>query len=226
MAIIVSGIFLAAPVAAQARHITALPAPHSKLLVGVMLGYNSGQGIDATISPQNLFGRSPLHARFGLRYASVNAGDAALARHVFINDNTNGTPQESGHTIGLKLDLLYPVHLFSAARTHAFAGFRYARFTGDYRYVGGNEDFEITSNHWGFGGGLETAYPISRRVAMTLTAGLDYFLPSRLYGHDTAYSPDGTTENPKAGYTYADADRAVGQPKLSPIMMVGMQFGL
>lgn len=223
---LLAGVLMATPVAAQSRRAIPMPAPHSNLLVGVTLGYNSGHGIDATISPQHLFGQSPLHARFGVRYASVNAGDAALARHVFINDNTNGTPQQSGHTMGLKFDLLYPVRLFASTQTHAFAGFRYTRFTGDYRYVGGNEDFEIVSHHWGFGGGLETAYPVSRRVAMTLTAGLDYFLPSRLYGHDTAYSPDGTTENPKAGYTYADADRAVGQPKLAPIMMVGLQLGL
>lgn len=223
---LLAGVLMATPVAAQSRRAIPMPAPHSNLLVGVTLGYNSGQGIDATISPQHLFGQSPLRARFGVRYASVNAGDAALARHVFINDNTNGTPQQSGHTMGLKFDLLYPVRLFASTQTHAFAGFRYTRFTGDYRYVGGNEDFEIVSHHWGFGGGLETAYPVSRRVAMTLTAGLDYFLPSRLYGHDTAYSPDGTTENPKAGYTYADADRAVGQPKLAPIMMVGLQLGL
>lgn len=225
MSAMLAGMLLAAPAAAQTRRPVTIPAPDSRVLVGVTLGYNSGQGIDATISPQHLFGQSPLHARFGLRYASVNAGDAALARHVFINDNTNGTPQESGHTLGLKLDLLYPVHLFASLRSHAFAGVRYTRFTGDYRYVGGNEDFEIVSHHWGFGGGLETAYPVSRRVAMTLTAGMDYFLPSRLYGHDTAYSPDGTSENPKGNYTYADADRAVGQPKLSPIMMVGLQLG-
>jgi hypothetical protein len=117
------------------------------------------------------------------------------------------------------------VHLLGNGRTHAFGGVRYTRFAGDYRYVGGNEDFEIRSNHWGFGGGLEMAYPVRPRLDMTLTAGVDYFMPSRLYGHDTAYSPDGTSENPKAGYTYSDADRAVGQPKLAPIMMVGMQLG-
>lgn len=221
-----AGIVLASPLAAQQRRLpTAAVAPGSRFLVGLMVGYNSGGGVDATITPLHLFGGSPLRARAGIRYASVNAGDAALARHVFINDNTNGTPEESGHTLGLKLDLLVPVNLLSAGRTRAFGGFRYTQFVGDYRYVGGNEDFEIRSHHWGLGGGLETAYPVSSRVAMTLTAGVDYFFPSRLYGHDTAYSPDGTSENPKAGYNYADADRAVGQPKLSPIMMAGMQIG-
>ena len=56
---------------------------------------------------------------------------------------------------------------------------------------------------------------------MVLTAGLEYFFASTLTAHDTAYSPDGDDVNPREGYTYADADAAVGQPKLAPNLLMG-----
>lgn len=190
---------------------------------GVSLGYNSGKSFDFHLTTP-AFGRHlPLKARFAFRYAGVDPGDGLLARHVFINDNTNGTLEQSGTTWGFKLDVLHPVHLF-ANHASVYAGVRHAWFTGDYRFVGGNEDFEIKSNHWGFGGGLETEYPVGRRVTLLLTGGLDYFLPSSMYGHDATYRPDNNNTNPRNDYNYSDADKAVGQPKFAPIMMVGMDY--
>jgi hypothetical protein len=187
-------------------------------------GYRSGWAVEALVVAHDFLHRSPLRVRFGLRYAAVNAGRAMDARHVFINDNTNGTPEQRAHTTGLKLDLLYPVHLFGQSHLYAFGGLRRAWYTADYRFVGGNEDFEVTSNHWGLGGGLEKRYQVSPLVALTLTAGFDYYFPSMIYGHDTAYFPDGTSVNGRAGYTYADADRAVGQPKLDPQLTLGFEY--
>jgi len=202
-----------------------LPAQTRSNYSGVLTaGYRSGPGLEALVVADHVLGRTPLRVRLGLRYAAVGAGRAMDARHVFINDNTNGTPEESAHTFGLKLDLLYPVHLFGQSHLYAFGGLRRAWYTADYRFVNGNEDFEVTSNHWGLGGGLEKRYPVSPRVALTLAVGLDYYFPSAIYGHDTTYFPDGTSVNGRPGYTYADADNAVGQPKLDPQVTLGFEL--
>jgi hypothetical protein len=215
---------LAAPsLAAQTRSHLAAPSP-SHFSAALTAGYRSGRGVEALVIAHDFLGRSPLRVRLGLRYADVNAGRAMDARHVFINDNTNGTPEEHANNSGLKLDLLYPVHLLGQPHLYAFGGPRYARYRADYRFVGGNEDFEVASHHWGFGAGLENRYPVSPRVALTLAAGVDYYLPSTIYGHDTSYSPDGTSVNGRPGYSYSDADRAVGQPKLDPIMTLGFEL--
>lgn len=146
------------------------------------------------------------------------------ARHVFINDNTNGTLEEHANTTGLKLDLLYPVYLFGQSQLYAFGGPRRAWYKADYRFVGGNEDFEVTSNHLGFGAGLEKRYPMSPRLALSLAAGFDYYLASAIYGHDTSYSPDGTSVNGRDGYSYGDADHTVAQPKLDPLLTLGVEL--
>jgi hypothetical protein len=203
----------------------ALPAQTRSHFSGVLTaGYRSGGAVEALVVAHDFLRGSPLMVRLGLRYAAVNAGRAMDARHVFINDNTNGTPEEHATTSGFKLDLLYPVRLFGQSHLYAFGGLRRAWYKADYRFVGGNEDFEVTSNHWGLGGGLEKRYRMSPRVALILGGGLDYYFPSMIYGHDTSYSPDGTSVNGRAGYTYADADHAVGQPKLDPQMTLGFEF--
>jgi hypothetical protein len=187
-------------------------------------GYRSGRGFEAMVVAHDFLGRSPLRVRLGLRYADVNAGHAMDARHVFINDNTNGTPDQHANTTGLKLDLLYPVRLLGQSRLYAFGGPRRAWYKADYRFVGGNEDFEVTSDHWGIGAGLEKRYLMSTRLALTLAGGFDYYFPSTIYGHDTSYSPDGTSVNGRAGYTYASADHAVAQPKLDPLLVLGVEL--
>jgi hypothetical protein len=213
----------AQPLAAQTRPYAATRSS-SHFSAALTAGYRSGRGVEALLIAHDFLGRSPLRVRLGARYAAVNAGRAMDARHVFINDNSNGTPEENASTSGLKLDLMYPVHLWGQSRLSVFGGPRYARYKADYRFVGGNEDFEVSSHHWGFGAGLENRYPVSPRVALTLAAGIDYYRPNTLYGHDTSYSPDGTSVNGRAGYSYADADRAVGQPKLDPNMTLGIEL--
>lgn len=217
------GVTFALPLGAQA-HRTA-PAPiRPALLGGLAVGYNSGRAVDAQVTVANLLPRSALALRMGLRYAAVDPGLPGAARQVFINDATNGTPEKHGHTWGLKLDVLHPVRLLGIPNASAFAGLRHARFLGNFRFVGGNEDFDVRSSHWGVGGGLESRYAVSPRVSLAVGGGVDYFFPSRMYGHDTAYSPNGDNENPRQGYSYSDADRAIGQPKLAPILSLGLDY--
>jgi len=192
---------------------------------GVTLGYRSGVGVRASGMVSGFTPSFPVTARFGIGYTSLDAGEPLDARSVFINDATNGVPQESGHTWSLELDILYPVRVFSLPRSHAYGGVRYAHFNGNFNFVGGNEDFDVTSNHWGVGGGLESYFWMSRRIDLVFSAGLDYYFSSRLSGHDTSYSPDEANVNPRNDYTYSDADAAVGQPKLEPLLMFGFRYG-
>jgi hypothetical protein len=164
----------------------------------------------------------PLQARFRLGRTAVDAGSPSAARRVFINDATNGTPRENGHTWDFGLDGIYPI----GPRTSAFGGIRYSRFKANFKFVGGNEDFDVTSSHWGLAAGLEAVYPMGERTSLLLAGGAEYFLSSRLTGHDTSYSPDGDNVNPRQEYTYSDADRAVGQPTLRPMALVGVSYRL
>ena len=96
----------------------------------------------------------PLHPRFGIGYTSVEPGSALDARRVFINNNTNGTPGERGRVWDFKLDLLFPVDVLAPRRAYAFGGVRHATFNANFSFVGGNEDLDVRSKYWGFGGGL------------------------------------------------------------------------
>jgi hypothetical protein len=195
-----------------------------RFAAGMQFGYRDGASVDVTITAMDFASGFELPLRFGLAYASVEPGVALDARRIFINNATNGIPEEAGKTIGARLDVLVPVSILSLPRAYAFGGVRHARFSGNFKFIGGNEDFDIRSNQWGLGGGVESYFGISRRVDMVFTAGLDHFFSSTLSGHDTSYSPDGEDVNPREDYTYSDADAAVGQPKLEPAILLGLSY--
>ncbi len=191
---------------------------------GLLAGYKGGFGIRASGTVSGFTPSFPVKARLGIGYVSVDAGRPLDARRVFINDATNGVPQKKGHYWDFNLDLLYPISLGSLPRAHLYGGLRHARFTGNFKFVGGNEDFDIKSNHWGFGAGLETYIGASPRFDVVISAGLDYYFSSRMTGHDTSYSPDGDDVNPRLDYTYDDADEAVGQPGFEFQFLLGFNY--
>jgi hypothetical protein len=191
---------------------------------GGLLGYSTGLGLQAHVVAADFAQGFPLAARLGFTYAATQPGHALDARRIFINNATNGTPEESGRTLGLRIDMLYPVRVLSLPRSYVFGGMRHSSFRANFRFIGGNEDFDVTSSHWGFGGGLDNYFAVSGRVDMVFTAGADYFFSSTLTGHDTAYSPDGDNVNPREDFTYADADGAIHQPKISPLLMMGFNY--
>ncbi len=78
---------------------------------------------------------------------------------------------------------------------YLYGGPRRSCFTGHFEYVGGNEDYEVTSGSWGAGVGLEKHYAINRSLDLLLTAGVDCQAKSTLSGHDTACSPNGESVN-------------------------------
>jgi hypothetical protein len=198
------------------------PIPGSRLSVGGFLGYQDGVGIQAFVMARDFAEGFPLQARLRVGRTGVEPGDGPDARRIFINDATNGTPREAGRTLDLGLDGLYPM----GQRTHFFGGVRYTRFTANFKFVGGNEDFDVTSSHWGLAAGIEAEYPMGSRLNLLLSGGGEYFFSSRLTGHDTSYSPDGDNVNPRKDYTYSDADEAVEQPHWRPVVLLGFRYRL
>ncbi|KPJ95965.1 MAG: hypothetical protein AMS18_01920 [Gemmatimonas sp. SG8_17] len=195
-----------------------------RLAAGLQVGYNSGLGVEVHGLVADFAEGFPFQVRLGIRRTAVEPGVALDARRIFINNNTNGIPEESGRTWNFRLDFLYPAQVLSLRKAYFFGGVRHASFTGNFNFVGGNEDFDISSNHWGFGGGLESHFGVGSQVDMVITTGVEYFASSTLSGHDTAYSPDGDSVNPREDYTYADADAAIGQPKFAPLIMFGFLY--
>lgn len=213
---------LASSLAAQLHDYSGVRRP--QLSSALLFGYYSGMSLEARGVISNIADGFPLKVRFGVSYTTMQPGDAWDARRIFINNATNGTPQESGRAWALKLDAAHAVSLLSLSRSHLYGGLRYARFTGNFRFVGGNEDFDIRNSQWGLGGGCESYFAVSGHLDMILTAGIDYYFSGVLSGHDTAYSPTGNDVNPREDYTYADADAAIGQPKLTPLLMLGVSY--
>jgi len=191
---------------------------------GATLGYDSGFKMSAYGMVSNFAQGFPMNLRVSLGYAFVQPGNATDARHIFINNNTNGTPEDNGRILDFRMDLMYPIKVLSLKQAYIVGGPRYAKFKGNFKFIGGNEDFDVTSDQWGIGSGIESYFPMSERVNFVLSAGLDYFFESKLVGHDTSYSPDGETVNQREDYTYDDADNAIDQPKLELSFMLGFSY--
>lgn len=191
---------------------------------GVNVGYTGGLGIHATGSFMDFTRDVPLSARFTLGYNSASAGDPYRARQIFINDNTNGDPEKSAHTWQFRFDLMFPTFKLGPQTLYLFAGPRYASYTANFNYIGGNENFDVTSKNWGAGLGFETWFAVGETSDFVLQLGVDWYADAKLEGHDTAYYPSGDDVNPRNGYTYADADDAIDQPSLEPLVMMGMRF--
>jgi hypothetical protein len=191
---------------------------------GVLGGTNGGPGFQIQGSVAELAQGFPFILKFAINYASLNPGYPAGARKIFINDATNGIPEKSGRTWDYRLDFLYKVDWFSWQRFYFYGGPRLTYFKGNFKYVGGNEDFDIKSQQWGLGVGLEKYYPMSAKIDLLLTGGLDYYKNNTLTGHDTSYSPNGEDVNGRKDYTFKDADKAINQPRFVPRLLIGVNY--
>jgi hypothetical protein len=196
----------------------------SELHFGGKIGFRSGLSFQADATLSKLAKGFPFQIRGSAAYTSLDPGKPLAARRVFINNATNGTPEETSWMWDVRLDMLYPVKWFSLKEAYFFAGPRYSWFTGRFDFVGGNEDFDIYCDSWGLGAGLESHYSISKKVDLVLSAGLDYFITDYLHGHDTTYSSDGEIVNGRENYTYDDADEAINQPTFVPSFTIGVNY--
>lgn len=203
-----------------------LAAPAFERSAEVGFGATAGTGVQAGATLEHFTRDVPLSLRLSVAHASRDAGQALDARRVFINDNTNGTPDEDARNIQLRLDLLHPVGQFASAPVHLGVGLRRSWFTGTFDYVGGNEKFDVTTAAWGVGLFLDVPFAVSDRVDFALQAGLDHFFAAPLEGHDTTYSPDGDHANPRADQDYDTADDAINQPTLELFALITLRLTL
>lgn len=194
-----------------------------KFFGGLVFGYNGGFGGQLNFTMTSFQSGFPLSLRFGFGYTSVEPGKPADARKIFINDATNGTPEENGYMWDLRFDVMIPVNILY--KSNIYLGPRYTMFTANFNFVDGNENFDVTSNQFGLGGGIETQFLLVPNLYLAVGGGADYFFQSSLKGHDTVYSPDGDDVNPRQDYTYDDADNAVNQPKILGRFMIGINYG-
>jgi hypothetical protein len=189
---------------------------------GISAGVNGGLGVEASVTAYDIAEGFPFSVRAGASLLSLDAGDAALARQVFVNNATNGSPEKAAHRWDLRLDLR---HQIRGSRFHGAWGYfgpRLSLFRATYDFAGGNETFDVTTNQWGFGAGIETLYPMGAAVDLSVSAGLDGYANADFIGHDSTYDPSGANVNAKETFGYAAADQAVNQPRLSPRLMVGI----
>jgi len=195
-----------------------------KVGMSLAIGSKSGFGSEIACNFTNLASGLPFDLRVGIGYAHVTPGDPIAARRIFINDATNGVPEANGRNWDYKLDVIVPMNGFLLGKTSFYGGPRYSRFTANFRYVGGNEDFDVRSNQWGVGGGLESAFAITPRFDLMVTTGVDYLPSAELKGHDTSYNPNRETGKERDDYTFADADEAINQPKLEMKLLLGLKY--
>jgi len=206
---------------------------NSKFSAGVITGYNRGYGIQANITAHQFANEFPFELRFGLGYTFLNPGRAADARRIFINDATNGVPEKKGSSFDFRFDFLLAKSFFGMNNSHMVFGPRFSTFKGNFKFIGGNEDFDVTSRQWGIGGGIENFFRMASNLDLVMAVGLDFYFPSTLTGHDTSYSPDNDNVTPRNDnqtdgfpFTYKDADKAIYQPRFMPRAMIGVCFYL
>ncbi len=205
------------------------PARAADLAYSVLGGYQNGVGTRVVATASDVVPGGPLAFSLGVGLSFLDPGDARLARQVFINQATGGTPEKSGQVVDFRLDAVYLVRVAGLQEAGLFGGVRYAMFDGRFHYVGGNEDFDVRGRDFAYGVGVRGAVAMSRAWSLSLQAGVDW-MPSRtLSGHDATYSSGGTAVNARdngAGYTYAwsDAKRAINYPALVPSLLVGLSW--
>ena len=210
---------------AAALVLAVAPARAADLSVTAAGGWQGGGVLRLTGTAAHLWKGVPLAFDLGVGHAFVDPGDAAAARRVFINENTDGTPEKSGGVWDFRADAVWKLKVWRIDDAGLFAGVRYSMFRGRFKYVGGNEDFTISSDAWGVGVGARATWPVTHRLAVTAALSLDWFPTQTLYGHDATYSSN-NVNNGRENFTWSDANAAVNQPWLLPSFLVGMSWGL
>ena len=202
----------------------ASPASSVEWAGSAVVGYNGGPGGTAALSASHLVETFPIAARLGMGYTAVEPGSPTDARRVFINNATNGTPEEQGWRWDYRFDLTYPLSIGAMQGFFVYGGARYSRHTSDFSYIGGNEAFDVTVDQWGWGLGLDKSLRMSANTDFVFTTGVDYYLAGKIEGHDTSYQQSGEDVNPREDFVYADADAAINQPAFAFRFMLGINY--
>jgi len=205
----------------------------SKNSISIQTGYNRGYGIMASYSIHHIAEGLPGNLRLSFGMNWMNPGNASNARKIFINNATNGVPEKKGTSLDFRADYMMPYKLLNFKNTYFVFGPRYSSFKANFNYVGGNENFDVTTKQWGIGLGLETYFKMNSKLDLSLSTGLDYFFNSTLKGHDTSYSPNNDNinarkdnQNNNTPFNYKDTNKAIKQPQFMPRIMVGVLYRL
>lgn len=198
----------------------------TKYHIDIQTGYANYFSIGAAATIADFTYDLPLAIKFGVSYNFRDAGDSWDARKIFINDNTDGDPEKSGHSFDFRLDFAYPVNWLPVRKTYVYAGPRLSFYTATFEFVGGNEFFDIQSTQFGLGTGLEAHLGINQNLSFVIAGAFDYYFDSEIGGHDTFYNPDGTDISGRLDYTYDDSDKAISQPQHEFRLLIGLNFGL
>lgn len=205
----------------------------SGFALGLSTGYNNGFGVQLHGTVLQPLQSLPIQLRVGIGYTKLDPGNATYARRIFINNATNGVPEEKAKAFDYRFDVLWSSNLFNLENTFWILGPRYSSYTANFKYVGGNEDFDVTSKQFGAGLGAESRFTISKKLNLVAAAGLDYFFNNTLKGHDTSYSPDDDNinarddnQNNDEEFTFKDANDAIKQPSFMPRVLLGVIYKL
>lgn len=204
----------------------AVPLSAANLSLGVMTGYKGGLGFSGSATLDGFARGFPLGLELTLSHVRMDPGSPEQARRIFINDATDGTPEKTGYAWDVEMDFLYRVHLLELRDAFVYAGVRRSMFTANFRFIGGNEFFDIQTEQWGVAAGMKASFPMAGKVAFLVKLGVEHHFASALYGHDTSYGPNGEIISGRKNYTYADADAAINQPTFNVVGMLGLSFGL
>ncbi|MFD0835786.1 hypothetical protein ACFQ0I_08435 [Mariniflexile aquimaris] len=201
--------------------------------LGVSTGYNRGLGFQISLTALKPLESLPVQMRLGIGLTSLNPGNASDARRIFINNATNGVPEEKARSFDYRLDFLLDSNILNLENSKLVFGPRYSSFKANFKYIGGNEDFDVTSKQFGIGLGTESQFKINKNLNLLAAVGLDYFFNNTLTGHDTSYSPDNDNVNARndnandnVEFTYKDANEAIKQPSLMPRVLLGVVYFL
>lgn len=208
-------------------------ADEPKFALGFSTGYNRGFGGQLSFTALRPLESIPVQIRFGVGLTKLNPGNSGDARRIFINNATNGVPEEKARAFDYRLDFLLNSNFIKSESSKIVFGPRYSSFRANFKYVGGNEDFDVTSKQFGLGLGAESQFKINDKLNLLAAIGLDYFFNSTLKGHDTSYSPDddnvnarNDNENDNNQFTYKDANKAIKQPVFMPRVLLGVVYKL
>ncbi|ULC58578.1 hypothetical protein MBM09_11680 [Flaviramulus sp. BrNp1-15] len=210
-----------------------IDADEPKLALGFSTGYNRGLGFQLSATALKPFESLPVQIRLGVGLTKLNPGNSADARRIFINNATNGVPEEKAKAFDYRLDFMIDSDFINSEASKIVFGPRYSSFKANFKYVGGNEDFDVTSKQFGLGLGAESQFKINDKLNFLTAIGLDYFFNNTLKGHDTSYSPDNDNVNPRNNnqngdvqFTFKDANKAIKQPALMPRVLLGLVYML
>jgi hypothetical protein len=171
----------------------------------------SGFGGQLAVVAEDLAPGLPLAVRLGLGFATSDALDdnydiGGGTTWGQVKNASNLT--EWGQNITLSLDVLYKLPAQGLPVSLApYLGLRYNLFEGG--YYNSSISGKVSSNAFGFGGGIRAAYAVIPNLDVVADLGADYYLQSCITASSSSGSPTTTCPGDPG---YANLNAFVTQP--------------